>query len=126
MGKDNKSAVICVLIAALIIIGSIVINSYKNQTLLKTMENTLQDYFENNNIHISSRGFDINNVTIRCRGNKAYIVEFDLILDNADSNQLNRLAATIYKNKKEWNVKGFGSGLTNKELELYNFKCYEV
>jgi len=123
--KETIKSIIIYSVACLtIVLSSCYYNNSQKGKLLKTMENTLYNYFANNNIHISSRDFSIDDVKIRCIGNKAYIVEFDLLISDDNSKNFNKLGATIYKENDEWNVKGFGRGLTNEELNLYNFKCY--
>lgn len=124
MNKNIKSIIIYVIAITLVIIGSVSIAAYKDRLLSKTIENTINEYFEETNAHISSHNFDISNIKIMCRGDDAYIVEFQLILDDSNDTKFNSLGATIYKDKDTWSVKGLGSGLTNDELELYNFKCY--
>lgn len=123
MKKNIRPIVIYIIVAVLTITICVGLNLYKQEKITNTMRETLHEYFLNSNSHISARGFSISNVKIRCTGNNAYIVDFNLVL-NDKSSTFNRLGATIYKENDKWNVKGFGEGLSAMELRLYNFKCY--
>lgn len=124
MKEIIKTFIIYAVAISIIVLSSCHYNNSRKGKLLKTMENTLYSYFENNNMHIASHDFSINDVRIKCIGNRAYIVEFDLSINDDDSKTFDSLGATIYKVNDEWNVKGFGNGLSTDELKLYNFKCY--
>lgn len=125
MDKKIKSVITFVVTFVLVIIIITGINAYIERKALKMIEGTIYDYFKYNNIHISSHDFSISKARIKCRGNNAYIVEFNLLLDKDEEN-FSRLAATVYKKGDTWKVKGLGSGLTTKEIKQYNFKCYDL
>jgi hypothetical protein len=118
--KRVRRIFLFVIVIALIIFG---IQFYKKQALLNTMRNTIQEYFEKNNSHISSREFSIKNVKIVCKGNDAYLTEFSLFFDDEKKAAFNKLGAVVFKEKNEWKVKGFSSGFTTEELQEYNLKC---
>jgi hypothetical protein len=124
MSKKVKSIIIYIIAALLVIIIYTGFNNYREKLLSNTIKDTLQKYFKDNNTHIASRNFNINDIRIRCEGNDAYIVEFNILFNDNNSNNLNNLSATIYKTNNTWHVKGFGSGITNDELKLYKFRCY--
>jgi hypothetical protein len=124
MIKNIQSIMIYIIVIILVTIGYIILNSNREELLSRTMKDTLQTYFENNNSHIASYDFSINDIKIKCRGNNAYLVEFNMILDEDTAKKFNKLGAIIYKKNNIWQVKGFGSGFTIDELESYNFRCY--
>jgi archaellum component FlaG (FlaF/FlaG flagellin family) len=124
MNRNIRSIVVYIVAVLLVTAGYFGIMSYREATLSKTMKDTLYKYFEDNNNHISSHDFAIDDVKIRCKGNNAYLVEFNLSVSDDTSDEFNDLAATVYKKNNTWNVKGFGAGLTNEEIKEYNFKCY--
>jgi hypothetical protein len=124
MNEKVKPIIIDIIAVILVITMYTGFQSYREASLLKTMKNTLYKYFKENNTHISSHNFSIDDVKIQCKGRNAYIVEFDILFDNK-SNGLNDFGATIYKENNKWNVKNFGTGITKEELKLYRFRCYK-
>jgi hypothetical protein len=124
MIKIIRSVAIYIIVIILVIIGYISFNAYREKQILGTIKDSLYEYFKNNNSHIAAYDFNISDINIKCRGNNAYIVEFNMLLDANASKEIDKLGVIVYKKDNTWQVKGFGSGITSKEAETYNFRCY--
>ncbi len=125
MNKSVKSLITYSLITVLIFIIYFVFQLCNNSLISKDIKDKLYDYFKNNsNTHISSHSFSIENINILCKGDNAYIVEFDIYFED-NSNVLKELGAMVYEEKDTWKVKSFVGGINMNELNLYNFRCYD-
>jgi hypothetical protein len=124
MGKNVKSIIIYIVAVILVIIIFVGFNTYRENLLSKTIKDNLEEYFKTSNSHISSHDFSISNINIICRGKNAYIVEFNLHLNDNASPELDKLGTILYKSNNIWHVKGFSSGITTDELKSYNLRCY--
>jgi hypothetical protein len=124
MIKNVRSAIIYIAVIILVILGDVGFNIYREKQVSVTIKDTLQKYFENNNEHIASYDFSISDINIKCRGNNAYIVEFNMLLDANTSKKIDKLGALVYKKNNTWQAKGLGSKITTDELSSYNFRCY--
>lgn len=125
MKKNNKTLIIGFIVIVLVILGYIGFQVYSRYSISKDMKKVLYDYFENNNVHISSNKFTIDNVEILCKGKDAYIVEFNISFEDDKVNNLENLNALVNKNKDSWDVKSFSGGITAKEINSYKFRCYK-
>lgn len=120
MKKSNK-----LIIISSILIILIIVSYFGYQMYIKNLiEKNLYDYFKNNNSHISSYDFKIENLKIVCKGNKAYIVDFAISFNDIP-NELQDLGALVYQKDKKWNVKSILNKDTINEIDSYDLKCYK-
>jgi hypothetical protein len=89
MVKNIKLAIGYIATVILVIIGIVEFNAYRDRLLLNTIKDILRQHFENTNTHIASHDFSISNIKIICKGNAAYIVEFNLHLNDNSTKLIN-------------------------------------
>ncbi len=119
MKTNNKKIIIYSIFIMLVILIYFGYQIYNKNLITKTLYN----YFKDNNSHISSHDFNIEDLEIVCKGKDAYIVDFIISFDDIP-NELHDLGALLHKKDKVWNVESFLSKEVINNLDSYNFKCY--